>query len=106
MSTYSHNNATVEGFITHDATEKTTKTGKHLVMFSLAINHYMRPDEPPRVSFLEAEAWDLLNEEDQAKLVKGKRVVVSGVLRQDRWEDERGKVVSRLKIIANEIIFL
>jgi len=101
-----YNNAIVEGFITHDAVHKAIKTGKHLITFSLAINHYSTSGEPLRVSFLEAEAWDLLNEEDQAKLIKGKHVMVSGSLRQDRWEDERGKINSRLKIIANEVRFL
>jgi len=103
MTIYGHNNATIEGFITHDATEKITKSGKYLIMFSLAINHYTKPGEPPRVSFIEVEAWDYRHFET---LLKGIKVMVSGVLRQDRWEDERGKVVSRLKIIANEITFL
>ena len=99
-------NATIEGFVTHDPQAKTTKTGKSLCTFALAINHYSKSDEPPRVSFIEVETWEKTADICSKNITKGKRVLVTGSLRQDRWEDEKGKMQSRLKIIGNEVIFL
>ena len=101
MSTF--NNATIEGFVTNDAVHKVTRSGKSLLTCELAITHYSKPGEPPRVSFLSCEAWYDLADKFKDELVKGKKVMISGVLRQDRWENEKGKLESRLKIIANEI---
>jgi single-strand DNA-binding protein len=102
-----YNNAVIEGFITHDAISKTTKTGKSVLMFMLAINH-CRPDEnnDPRVSFVDVELWEDLADKNSGLTVKGKRVLVIGSLRQDRWEDELGKMKSRIKIVGNEIRYL
>lgn len=99
-------NATIEGFVTHDPQAKTTKTGKSLCTFALAINHYSRNDEPPKVSFIEVETWEKVADICSKNISKGKRILVTGSLRQDRWEDEKGKMQSRLKIVGNEVIFL
>jgi len=99
-------NATIEGFVTHDPQAKTTKTGKSVCTFALAINHYSKTDEPPRVSFIEVETWEKTAEFCSRNITKGKRILVTGSLRQDRWEDDRGKTQSRLKIIGNEVVFL
>jgi len=79
-----------------------TKTGRKLCMFSLSIAHYIKPGEPPKVSFVEVEAWDELAERNE-EFKKATRVMVTGLLRQDRWEDEKGKISSRIKVFANEI---
>lgn len=99
-------NATIEGFVTHDPQAKTTKTGKTVCTFALAINHYSKSDEPPRVSFIEVETWEKMADVCSKNITKGKRVLVTGSLRQDRWEDDKGKMQSRLKIVGNEVIFL
>ncbi len=104
MQNYS--NATIEGFVTHEPELKKTKTGKSVCNFSLAINHYSKNDEPPRVSFIEVETWEKTAEICSKNITKGKRIIVMGSLRQDRWEDGNGKMQSRLKIIGNEIRFL
>lgn len=104
MQNYS--NATIEGFVTHDPQSKTTKSGKSLCTFALAINHYSKSDEPPRVSFIDVETWEKIADICSKNITKGRRVMVIGSLRQDRWEDEKGKVQSRLKIIGSEVRFL
>jgi len=100
------NNATIYGFITGNGVTKVTKAGKTVLTFELAINHYSAAGEVPRISFLSVEAREDVAIKHQESIVKGKQVMISGVLRQDRWEDERGRIVSRLKIIANEITFI
>lgn len=99
-------NATIEGFVTHDPQSKTTKTGKSLCTFALAINHYSKSDEPPKVSFIEVETWEKIADFCSRNITKGKRIMVMGSLRQDRWEDDKGKIQSRLKIVGNEVRFL
>ncbi len=99
-------NATIEGFVTHDPATKTTKTGKSLCTFALAINHYSKSDEPPRVSYIEVETWEKTADFCSRNISKGKRVMVMGSLRQDRWEDDKGKIQSRLKIVGTEVRFL
>lgn len=104
MQNYS--NATIEGFVTQEPQLRKTKTGKSVCTFSLAINHFSKNDEPPKVSFIEVETWEKIAEACSRNVEKGRRLIVMGSLRQDRWEDEQGKMHSRIKIIGNEIRFL
>lgn len=98
--------ATIEGFVTHDPQIKKTKTGKSVCNFALAINHYSKSDEAPKVSFIDVETWDKIADVCSKNISKGKRIMVIGNIRQDRWEDDKGKIQSRLKIIGSEIRFL
>lgn len=98
--------ATIEGFVTHEPQLKTTKTGKSVCTFSIAVNHYSKSEEPPRVSFIEVETWEKVADFCSKSVSKGKRIMVIGTLRQDRWESEDGKTRSRIKIVGNEIRFL
>lgn len=99
-------NATIEGFVTHEPQLRKTKTGKSVCTFSLAINHYSKSDEPPRVSFIEVETWEKTAESCAKNITKGRRLIVTGSLKQDRWEDEKGKAQSRIKIIGNKIHYI
>lgn len=98
--------ATIEGFVTHEPQLKKTKTGKSVCTFSIAVNHYSKAEEPPRVSFIEVETWEKVAEMCSNNITKGKRLMIIGNLRQDRWEGEDGKSRSRIKIVGNEIRFL
>jgi len=98
--------ATIEGFVTHDPVVKKTKTEKTVCTFSLAVNHYTKADAEPKVSFIEVETWEKIAEVCADSITKGRRVMVIGSLRQDRWENPDGKIRSRLKIVAGEVRFL
>ena len=100
-------NCTVEGFVTDDPAVRITKTGRKVTTFILAHNqHDQNIEEPPRVSYLYIEAWDDMEDKVILDIKKGKRVWVTGVLRQDWREDEKGKISSRIKLVANEIRIL
>lgn len=97
--------AIIEGLIIEDAAlQRSPKTKKPFILFSLAINHYSRPGEPGRVSFVEVEAWDSLALCIEEAIIKGRRVVVEGKLRQDRWTEDN-KTCSRIKIYADKVKF-
>ena len=100
------NTATVEGYVAHDPRIKETKNGKSLCEFAVAMNHYSEPDAPPRVSYIEVETWDKLADTCAKNITKGKRVMVHGKLRQDRWESKEGRVQSKLLVVGQEVRFL
>ena len=98
--------AIVEGFITEDAAlQRSPKTKKPFILFSIAINHYRRPGEPGRVSFVEVEAWDALALILEDRIKKGTKVMVEGRLRQDRWTEDN-KTCSRIKVFADKVKFI
>lgn len=98
--------ATVEGFVTHEPVLKTTKSGKSVCSFSIAINHYSQPDSPPKVSYLDIETWEKFAEHCSNNVSKGKRVMVIGELRQDRWEGTDGRIQSKIKLVGNQLRLL
>ncbi len=99
-------NVTIEGFATHAPSLRKTKTGKDVCNFSLAINHYSKADSKPQVSYIDVETWEKLAGVCSDNITKGKRVMVIGALRQDRWEGQDGKTQSKIKIVGREIRFL
>lgn len=98
--------ATIEGFVTHEPLVRTTKTGKSVCSFSVAINHYTSPDTAPRVSYIDIEAWEKFADICAKRVAKGKHVMVIGTLKQDRWEGKDGKTQSKIKMVGKEIRFL
>jgi len=102
----SYTAATVEGYVTHTPLVRKTKTGKSWCLFSLAIRHYTQPDAEPKVSFMDVETWEKLADTCSEKIDKGKRVLVIGTLRQDRWEGKDGKPQSKIKLVGSKIRFL
>ncbi len=98
--------ATIEGNATKDPIFKTTRTGKNVCSFSLAVNHFSKDDAEPQVSYIDVDTWDKLAEICSDGVKKGRRIMVMGTLRQERWEGQDGKKQSRIKIIGKEVRFL
>lgn len=96
----------IEGNLTHDPESRTTKNGKVVTSFSVAVNHdYSGKDGGEFVSYFNVETWDRLAESCRDYLKKGRGVLIQGVLRQDRWKDDQGVNHSRVKIMANQVRF-
>ena len=100
------NSATIEGYVTHDPRVKETKTGKSVCTFAVAMNHHSEADSASRVSYIDIETWDKLADICSKHLAKGKRVIVHGKIRQDRWEGKEGRVQSRIIVVGREVQFL
>ncbi len=98
--------ATIEGNVTHEPVMRSTKSGKSICTFSIAINHYSAPDAQPRVSFIDIETWENVAEICAKNITKGRRVMVIGTLKQDRWEGKDGKTQSKIKLVGKEIRFI
>ena len=97
---------TVEGFTTNDPVVRQTKNGKSICGFALTVRHYSQGSPEPRVSFFDVETWDALADYCSQNVRKGKRILVAGELRQDRWDGEDGKKRSRIKLVARDVRFI
>lgn len=84
------------GRISSEIESRRTGKGDHVVTFSIAIPRMRKNDTP---DFIEITLWK--NNADFAYrfLNKGDKIIVSGQLQQQRWEDKEGR--KRNKHIIN-----
>jgi len=92
------NNVTIVGRLVADAILKYTNSGTAILNFTVANNVYQGRDKDDYVNFIDCQMWGKQAEGVNDYLVKGKQVVVSGELKQQRWETDNGK---RSKIVVN-----
>lgn len=98
------NQVILMGRLTRDPEQRTTGSGKSIVSFSIAVDRGGQDDE---ADFFNVNAWEKLGELVMQYLSKGRRVLVQGRLRQDRWDDkETGKKQSRIEVTATDVTFL
>lgn len=100
---YNSTNTTLEGFVTQDPVMKQTKSGKSVSNFGIACRHYPSGSDEARVSFYDVECWEGLAKVVSEKVKKGKRLMIFGYLKQDRWEGSDGKNRSKVVVVANTI---
>jgi len=98
------NQVILMGRLTRDPEQRTTSTGKIIVSFSIAVD---RGGQDDSADFFNINAWEKLGELVMQYLSKGRRVLVQGRLRQDRWDDkDTGKKQSRVEVTASDVTFL
>ena len=98
------NQVILMGRLTRDPEQRTTGTGKTIVSFSIAVD---RGGQDDTADFFNVNAWEKLGELVMQYLTKGRRVLVQGRLRQDRWDDkDTGKKQSRVEVTASDVTFL
>ena len=98
------NQVILMGRLTRDPEQRTTTSGKTIVSFSIAVD---RGGQEDAADFFNVNAWEKLGELVMQYLSKGRRVLVQGRLRQDRWDDkETGKKQSRIEVTASDVTFL
>jgi len=102
------NQVILMGRLTRDPEQRTTSTGKLIVSFSIAVDRGgQSADGGDTADFFNINAWEKLGELVMQYLTKGRRVLVQGRLRQDRWDDkETGKKQSRVEVTASDVTFL
>ena len=98
------NQVILMGRLTKDPEQRSTTSGKTIVSFGIAVD---RGGQEDAADFFNVNAWEKLGELVMQYLSKGRRVLVQGRLRQDRWDDkESGKKQSRIEVTASDITFL
>lgn len=101
------NTVTLAGRLTRDIELKFTDSGYAVGRFSLAVNKNRKRGDrwEEEVSFFPCVLYGKSAENLERYLVKGKQVVISGYLRQERWESE-GIARSRLDVVIEKVMLV
>lgn len=101
------NSIIIEGNLVKDPLLRTTPNGHQVCTFGLASNRFYRQNDQTEkeVSFFDVETWSKLAQTCGDVLKKGRGVRVVGRLKQERWVDQGGKNVQRVKIVAEHVEF-
>lgn len=101
------NNITVLGNLTRDPELRFTPNGNAVASFGIAVNRRTQDRQSGEwvddVDFFNVVTWMRLAENCAESLSKGDRVLISGRLTQDSWDDKDGQKRSSVKIIANVV---
>ena len=89
------------GNLTKDPELRSTKSGKSVCTFSVAVE-----GSGKNVSFVNFVAWETLAETVVRHLKKGSTVCVNGELRTRSYNDTTGKRVYVTEVVAKEIKFI
>jgi single-strand DNA-binding protein len=104
------NSVVILGRLARDPELKYVGNGAPVCSFSVATNHrYTKSDgqKAESVTFVDVTVWRRLAELCSQFLKKGRQVLVTGMLKQDRWVDAKTQQNrSKLKIVAREVKFL
>ncbi len=101
------NSIIIEGNLVKDPLLRTTPNGHQVCTFGLASNRFYRQNDQTEkeVSFFDVETWSKLAQTCGDVLKKGRGVRVVGRLKQERWVDQAGKNMHRVKIVAEHVEF-
>lgn len=103
------NQVTLMGNLTRDPDFKVFDSGACVAQFGLAINERYNDSNgelQESVTFVDIETWNRQAEIASEHLHKGKRVLITGSLKLDQWEDqETQQKRSKLSVRAYRIIF-
>ncbi|KGA93839.1 Single-stranded DNA-binding protein [Leptospirillum ferriphilum] len=91
------------GRLTKDPENKFSRNGDEISNFSLAVNG-MRKDDP--ASFFDIVAFGKTAKVISSYAGKGDLLLVEGRLTQDRWKNDEGKTMSRIKVICSSVTLM
>jgi single-strand DNA-binding protein len=100
------NNVSIAGNLVADPELRYTKGGSAISSLRIAVNRRWSKDGEweEETSFFDVTAWAQIAENCAESLTKGMRVVVTGRLEEQRWEDKETKEPRRkIVIIADEV---
>lgn len=75
----------------------------HVCEFSIAQSYRMQNGEQSPTEYFDVRAYRQLGQNVAASLSKGTRVAVTGVLKQQKWQNAEGQNRSRHIIVADEV---
>ena len=96
------NNVTLVGRLVRDAEARTTKSGKNIAAFTLAVSGI----EKECVDFIDCLAWGKTADVVTKYTSRGKRVGIVGKLHINKYETKDGEKRSRAEVIVNSIQLL
>jgi len=98
----------VEGGVVKDPELKYTADGLPYTRFSVANSSiaFKNGEKTEDVNYFDISVWGKLAEICSTYLKKGRKIIVSGKLRQSRWKTAEGKNRSAVSIVAQDVKFL
>jgi single-strand DNA-binding protein len=96
----------VVGNLTREPELRYTPSGAAVVKFGLAVNrsyNNRNGEKVEQTDFFDVTAWRELGENIAESLTVGTRVIVTGRLQQDRWENDGGEKRSKIFLVADEV---
>jgi single-strand DNA-binding protein len=101
------NSILIEGNLVRDAEYRTTSKGTPVCKFPIASNRFYKQEGvmEKEVSFVDVESWGKLAESVNNLGRKGRGVRVVGRIKQERWQNNEGKAMSRIIIVAEHVEF-
>ena len=102
------NTVTLVGNCTRDAELRFTPSGSAIVSFGLAVNRKWQNRQSQEweeeVSFFDVTGFGSLAENAAESISKGDRIIVTGRLRQETWDDKNtGDKRSKISVVADEV---
>lgn len=95
------NSIQIVGALQDDPELRFTSSGKALTTITVRDTEKAREGVPRKSHFFDITCWGDLAEHVASSLEKGDRVIVSGKLEQQKWEDkETGKQRSKIAVVA------
>jgi single-strand DNA-binding protein len=108
MATF--NKVILLGNLTRDPELRYTPQGSAVCEFALALNYTYTNKQTGQkveeVSFIDIVAWGKTGEICAEYLKKGRQVMIEGRLKQDRWEAQDGKKMSKVRVTAENVQFV
>ncbi len=101
-----NNVITIVGNITDDPELRFTPSGLPVASFTVAVNSRIKKGdewEDRTDGFFRCSCWRDLAENVSESLQKGARVIVTGRLQEQKWEDQEGGKRSRIEIQVDEV---
>jgi single-strand DNA-binding protein len=98
----------VEGGVVRDPELKYTSDGLAYSKFAVANSSltFKNGEKGEDVNYFDISVWGKLAEICTTYLKKGRKIIVSGKLRQSRWKNEEGKNRSAVQIVAQDVKFM
>lgn len=103
------NNVTVVGRLGRDPELRSTKGGTSVCSLRIAVNDRVKGQDgewDDRANWMDVTVWGSQGEAVSRNLTKGRRVGISGSLRQSQWEDKEGNRREKLEVNAFRVQFL
>ena len=106
----SFNKVVLMGNLTRDPELRYTPQGSAVCEFALALNsvytNKQTGQKVEEVSYIDLVAWGKTGETIAEYMKKGRQILVEGRLKQDRWESQDGKKMSKVRVTVDSFTFV
>jgi len=104
------NSVNVAGNLTREVELKQTQSGTSILNFGIAVNERVKNNQTgewsDRPNFFNCVCFGKRAEGLAKVLSKGQKVAISGRLRYNQWENEKGEKRSNVEIVVNDVDFM